>query len=64
MYVPQMHSLPPGDLLDRLAVVSALLHEEQGNREELQTERTGLIQEARRRGILQSHATRESSERV
>jgi len=46
------HSLTPDQLLDRIATVSAMLHEEQGDREELQWERAELVEEARWRGLI------------
>jgi hypothetical protein len=56
----QMHSLSPAEVLDRIATLSAMLHEEQGNREELQRQRAELMQEARRRGLLQSKSSANS----
>jgi hypothetical protein len=44
--------LQPYEILDRLAEVSALLHEEKGDRPALLLERSQLVHEARRRGII------------
>jgi hypothetical protein len=47
--------LSSDEILIQIAEVSAMLHEEQGNRERLQKERTELVEEARRRGLLRPH---------
>jgi len=43
--------LSPASLLERIALVSAQLHDEVGDREELLRERAQLVEAARRRGI-------------
>ena len=48
-----VQSISPDELLNRLAEVTAMLHHEQGNREELQVERTKLVGHARRMGLFQ-----------
>jgi len=53
---PRTELLSSDEILIRLVEVSAMLHEERGNREELQRERTELVEEARRRSLLRPGA--------
>ena len=44
--------LSPASIIERIAIVSAQLHDEQGDREELLRERAQLVEIARRREIF------------
>jgi len=55
------HTASSDEILVRIADVSAMLHDERGNREELQHERTELVEEARRRGLLGSVSSSRSA---
>ena len=46
--------IQPDRIIDRLAEVSALLHEEKGDRPALLQERSWLLIEARRAGLIPS----------
>jgi len=54
---PLYEQLSVAEILDRLADVSAMLHHEQGNRDELLMERAQLLELARRTGIIHGRRT-------
>ena len=60
LYVMKDSELPSDRIIDRLAEVSAMLHEEKGDREALLQERSRLLIEARRTGLITGIADRRS----